>query len=84
MKTKLTLTVRKSVIDSAKKLAKRRKVSVSQLFEEAFSNEELTPIKTESQRAAQRLIERLSKAKSIETQGNDKDLLKEHVSRKFA
>ncbi len=83
MKTKLTLTVRKSIIDSAKKMAKKRNMSLSQLFEQTFGNEEINPVKTESQKAAERLLEKLSKAKSLKTK-EDKRLLRSHVSRKFA
>ena len=58
-------------------------MSLSQLFEEVFSYQEISPIKTEPQKAAERLLATLSKAKSISTQ-DDKTLLKSHVARKFA
>ncbi len=83
MKTKLTLTVNKNIINSAKKLAKSKNVSLSQLFEEVFENEELGQIKTSSQKAADRLLANLANAQSIETQ-HDKLLLKAHVKGKFA
>jgi len=83
MKTKLTLTVRKSVIDTAKRLARHRNVSLSRLFEETFGQKESPTIKTESQRAGERLLKHLLQSKSVETL-DDKYLLKTHVKRKFA
>lgn len=83
MKTKLTLTVNKSVIEAAKRKAKSRGISLSQMFEEIFENIDSNQIKTEPQRAAERLINRLEKYESI-SQLEDKKLIKEHVKRKFA
>jgi len=83
MKTKLTLTVKKSVIEAAKRKAKNKGISLSRMFEEIFEGEEGNNIKTESQRAAERLIKKLGESKSINSL-NDKELIKEHVRRKFA
>ena len=83
MKTKLTLTVRKSVIEMAKKQARQKGKSLSEMFEELFEAPGTRDIKTEQQRAAERLILRLEKAKSIKTK-DDKTLIKQHVKRKFA
>jgi hypothetical protein len=83
MKKKLTLTVQEDVIKYAKRQAKRRGISVSQMFEEVIGNEEVNEIETEPQRAAKRLLERLEKAQSIDTK-DDKKLIREHVDRKFA
>ncbi|MEX2600921.1 MAG: DUF6364 family protein [Balneolaceae bacterium] len=83
MKKKLTLTVQEDVIKYAKRQAKRRGVSLSQMFEEVIGNEEINEIETESQRAAKRLLERLEKTEGIETK-DDKKLIREHVKRKFA
>jgi hypothetical protein len=84
MKTKLTLTVKKSVIESAKKIAKNKGISLSQMFEEIFEEGGGTNgIKTETQRAAERLLQKLEKSKSIKTK-DDKELIKAHVKRKFA
>ncbi len=83
MKTKLTLTVNKNIISSAKKLAKSKNVSLSQLFEEVFENGEMAQIKTSSQKAAERLLANLANAQPIETK-EDKVLLKAHVKGKFA
>lgn len=82
MKKKLTLTVQEDVIKYAKRQAKRRGISVSQMFEEVFGNEEINEIETESQRAAKRLLKRLENAVSIDTR-DDKKLIRDHVGRKF-
>lgn len=83
MKTKLTLTVKKSVIESAKRRAKNKGISLSQMFEEIFEDNGANGIKTETQRAAERLLQKLEKAKILKTK-KDKDLIKAHVERKFA
>lgn len=83
MKTKLTLTVRKSVIETAKRHSRRTGKSISKMFEELFEETELRSIKSEKQRAAIRLLKSLESANSIETI-NDKLFLKQHVERKFA
>ncbi|MCC5913961.1 MAG: hypothetical protein JJU46_06260 [Balneolaceae bacterium] len=82
MKKKLTLTVQEDVIKYAKRQAKRRGISVSQMFEEAIGKEEINEIETESQRAAKRLLKNLEDAESIETR-DDKKLIRDHVERKF-
>jgi hypothetical protein len=53
------------------------------LFEEIFEESGSNEIKTEQQRAAERLLQRLSKSTSIPTK-DDKELIKSHVKRKFA
>lgn len=83
MKKKLTLTVQDKIIESAKRQAKRRGISVSQMFEEMFAENEATNIQTEAQKAAKRLLQSLEKSDSI-TSKKDKRLIKEHVKRKFA
>ncbi len=83
MKKKLTLTVQEDIIKDAKRQAKRRGLSVSQMFEEVFGSGKINDIETESQRAAKRLLKSLEKAESIETK-DDKKLIREHVKRKFA
>lgn len=83
MKTKLTLTVRKTIIDRAKRQSKRTGKSISQMFEDLFEGREHRNIKSEQQRSAERLLARLESTKSIKSK-NDKSLLLEHVARKFA
>jgi hypothetical protein len=83
MKTKLTLTVRKSVINTAKQYSRRTGKSISQMFEELFEKAEIADsIKSEPQRAAERLLQTLESRKEIKTL-DDKNLLKNHVARKF-
>lgn len=83
MKTKLTLTVRKSIIKNARRYSKRSGKSISQLFEELFEMDQGTGIPSKSQRAATRLLKTLESAPDIKPL-NDKEALKSHVARKFA
>ena len=83
MKTKLTLTVRKSIIMNAKRYSRMTGKSFSQLFEELFEKTETSSIKSESQRAAERLLKHLEYSKPIKTL-NDKQRIKNHVARKYA
>lgn len=83
MKKKLTLTVQEEIIRAAKRHAKRRGISVSQMFEEVFGKEEVNNTETESQRAAKRLLQTLKNSDTIEAR-DDKQLIREHVKRKFA
>ncbi len=85
MKTKLTLTVKKSIIDSAKRIAKRKQVSVSKLFEEMFKNDTISPIKSPEQLAAKELLDRnLSESPTVADPRSDKALIRAHVARKYA
>lgn len=83
MKTKLTLTVKSSVIELAKRKAKSKGISVSQMFEKMFEDEGENIFKTESQKAAERLLEKLAKSETT-SDFDDKTLITEHVKRKFA
>ena len=83
MKTKLTLTVRKSVIDNAKRYSRRTGKSVSQMFEELFEKTESMSIKSEQQRSAERLLKTLELSKSVKTL-DDKSLIEKHVAGKYA
>ncbi len=83
MKAKLTLTVEKGVIESAKRRAKSKGISLSRMFEEIFEEGGTNGIKTETQRAAERLLQKLAKSKNTKTK-EDKELIKAHVERKFA
>jgi hypothetical protein len=82
MKTKLTLTVRKDVVEAAKRLSRRTGKSISAMFEEMFSGSKPTGLKTEQQRAASRLLKTLKKAEAVETL-DDKTLIRKHVAGKF-
>ncbi len=83
MKTKLTLTVKKSIIDSAKRIAKRKHVSVSKLFEEMFENDTISPIKTPEQLAAKELLDRVGEEYPIIDQ-DDKELIRQYVAKKYS
>lgn len=83
MKTKLTLTVSDQIIRKAKKHAKKNGKSLSKMFEELFESGERSPLKTEAERAAARLLNQLEKSKPVRTL-NDKALLQKHVTKKYA
>lgn len=68
----------------AKQYSRRTGKSISQMFEELFEKAEMADsIKSESQRAAERLLKALESSKPVQTL-DDKELLKNHVARKFA
>lgn len=83
MKTKLTLTVKSSIIELAKRKAKSKGISVSEMFEKMFEEEGENNIKTESQKAAERLLQKLETSQTT-SDFDDKTLIQEHVKRKFA
>jgi len=84
MKTKLTLTVQKKVIESAKRIARERKVSVSKLFEEVFKDDKVESILTEKQKAAKRFLENFNKREPIQAlEKSDKELVGEYIKKKY-
>lgn len=83
MKKKLTLSVEEETVKYAKRLAKRYGKSVSQMFEEKFKEENTNTIQTESQKSASDLLIKLETSEKVQTK-QDKNLIKEHVKRKFA
>ncbi|GAB4238335.1 MAG: hypothetical protein Tsb0034_13890 [Ekhidna sp.] len=81
-KTKLTLTVRKDIIEKAKIRAKEKGVSLSKLFEETFEKEEPEILK--ERKAASRLLEHLEKSESVEAlHESDKKLWHKHLDEKY-
>lgn len=82
MKTKLTLTVRKSVINQAKRYSRRTGKSISRLFEDFFGATEAS-VKSEPQRAAERLLQKLKTAKPVKSL-RDNELLKKYVAGKYS
>ena len=82
MKRKLTLTVEADVVKRAKKMAREKGISVSQMFEEAFQTYDVSPIETESQKAARRLLSLLEEAEAVQPL-DDKELIKCHLERKY-
>lgn len=77
MKTKLTLTVRKSVIERAKKHSRKSGKSISRLFDEP----EIQHLQWEQQRAAARLLLTLKKSPTVKAL-DDKLLLRKHILRR--
>lgn len=84
MKTKLTLTVEESIIAKAKRISKKTGKSLSQMFEDMFAGSEVSGIKTEQQKAAERLFRYLENAPSVQNLGNDKELIRAHRAKKYA
>jgi len=82
MKTKLTLTVKKDIILSAKRIAKKKKISVSKLFEEMFEGDKVTSIKTPEQLAAKRLLDREVPEYPLDER-SDKELIIAHIKKKY-
>jgi hypothetical protein len=82
-KAKLTLTVRKSVILKARKYSDKTGKSISSLFEEIFEQENIHELKSEPERAADRLLRHLDKSKPVVTK-DDRKLLRKYVKGKFA
>lgn len=84
MKTKLTLTVEKRIIEKAKLKAASRGISLSKMFEEIFEKENPELEKTSEQKAAARLLQRLEEIKSTKApEKNDKDALKDYLREKY-
>lgn len=82
MKTKLTLTIRKEIIEKAKQKAKARGVSVSKLFEETF--EEKGSKKSSSQIAGEKLLDFLKTQPATTVTGkSDKELIIKGLKEKY-
>ncbi len=85
MKTKLTLTVKKEIVEKAKRKASSQGISLSKMFEEIFEKENPSLEKTPAQLAAGRFLERLKKETPIkELEKSDKELMGEHRNDKYA
>jgi FKBP-type peptidyl-prolyl cis-trans isomerase (trigger factor) len=84
MKTKLTLTVEKEIVEKAKQKAASRGISLSRMFEEVFEQENPKVDKSESQHAVDRLLKRLESMNPMPTQNeSDKELLKKFLKEKY-
>ncbi|MHA7130452.1 DUF6364 family protein [Algoriphagus namhaensis] len=84
MKTKLTLTIKKEIVEKAKQKAASRGISLSKMFEEIFEKENPEVEKTQEQLAAARFLERLKKESPINAlEKSDKELLREHREKKY-
>lgn len=83
MKTKLTLTVEKEIVEKAKLKAASRGISLSKMFEEVFAKEYPVVDKTPEQLAATRFLERLKTDTPIKAlDKSDKELIREHREKK--
>lgn len=84
MKTKLTLTVKKEIVEIAKQKAASRGISLSRMFEEIFEKENPEIEQTESQFAAGRLLKRLEEMKPTKAPHvSDKFALKKYLREKY-
>lgn len=84
MKTKLTLTVEKEIVEKAKQKAASRGISLSKMFEEIFEKENPDLEKTTEQLAAARFLERLKSEIPIKAlDKSDKELIREHRDKKY-
>jgi len=84
MKTKLTLTVEKAIVEKAKMQAASRGISLSRMFEEIFEKENPDLEKTDSQLAAGRLLKRLESIDPMDEQKeSDKVLLTRFLKEKY-
>lgn len=84
MKTKLTLTVDKDIVEQAKQKAASRGISLSKMFEEIFEKEDPEIDQTESQLAASRLLKRLEELKPTKApHSSDKTALTKYLKEKY-
>ncbi len=84
MKTKLTLTVEKEIVDRAKTIAANRGISLSKMFEEVFSKENIEIEQTEAQKAAISLLKRLESMKPTSSlKESDKELRIRYLLEKY-
>lgn len=84
MKTKLTLTVEKEIVEKAKQKAATRGISLSKMFEEVFAQENPEVEKSEYQHAAERLLKRLESMNPMPAQKeSDKVQLKNFLKKKY-
>lgn len=84
MKTKLTLTVDREIVENAKLKAASRGISLSKMFEEVFVKENPELEKSPEQLAAARFLERLKNETPIKAlEKSDKELIREHREKKY-
>lgn len=84
MKTKLTLTIKKEIVEKAKRKASSQGISLSKMIEDIFEKEDPELEKTPEQLAAARFLERLKSETPIKTLDmSDKELMREHRNKKY-
>ncbi len=84
MKTKLTLTIKKEIVEQAKRKAASRGISLSRLIEEIFEKDDADLQTSESQLAAKRLLKRLEEMEATRApQESDKVALTRYLKEKY-
>lgn len=84
MKTKLTLTIKKEIVEKAKLKASSQGISLSKMIENIFEKEDPELEKTPEQLAAARFLERLKSETPIKAlDKSDKELMREHRDKKY-
>ena len=84
MKTKLTLTIKKEVIEKAKRKASSKGISLSKMIEDIFEKEDPELEKTPEQLAAARFLERLKNETPIKAlDKSDKELVRAYQDKKY-
>jgi hypothetical protein len=84
MKTKLTLTIKKEIVEKAKRKASSQGISLSKMIEDIFEKDEPLLQSSESQIAASRLLKRLEEMESTQApQESDKIALTKYLKEKY-
>ena len=84
MKTKLTLTIKKEIVEKAKRKASSQGISLSKMIEDIFEKEDPELEKIPEQLAAARFLERLKNETPIKAlDKSDKELVREHRDKKY-
>jgi hypothetical protein len=84
MKTKLTLTIKKEIVEKAKRRAAGQGISLSKLIEGIFEKEDPELEKTPEQLAAARFLERLKNETPIKAlDKSDKELVRAYQDKKY-
>lgn len=84
MKTKLTLTIKKEIVEKAKRKASSQGISLSKMIEDIFEKEDPELDKTPEQLAVARFLERLKNETPIKAlDKSDKELIREHRDKKY-
>lgn len=84
MKTKLTLTIKKEVVEKAKRKASGQGISLSKMIENIFEKEEPLVQTSESELAAKRLLKRLEEMEPTQApKESDKVALTQYLKEKY-
>jgi hypothetical protein len=84
MKTKLTLTIKKEIVEKAKRKASSQGISLSKMIEDIFEKEDPSIQSSESQLAAKRLLKRLEEMEPTQAPlESDKVALTKYLKEKY-